>query len=173
MDTTQLRDYLGHQIARLKNSNTDSGLMKLCAELELPYPTGPATKAERLADGFACVPDTGVSELAHRFIAKCQPEAHVRNVIQDILWSGEGHPDIPKQPGRTFARESLRPGIPAPRGNATHLAAALPARPSRKFRTGIPTGRRKYRTASAKIPDRPASLQRTRERYGCVPQSRG
>lgn len=95
---------MGQQIARLKDSNTNGGLMTLCAELELPFPTAPETKAERLATGFAQIPDAGIPELARRFIVKCQPDAHVRNVIQDMLWSGEGYPDIPKRARRELAQ---------------------------------------------------------------------
>lgn len=104
MDIVQLRVILGQQIVRLKDSNTNSGLMKLCAELGLPFPTDPETKAERLEAGFAQVPDADIPELARRFVLRCQPDACVRNVIQDILWCGEGYPDIPKRVRRELAK---------------------------------------------------------------------
>lgn len=76
----------------------------LCEELGLPAPDFDGSKRERMTASFNALTDTELPAVARKLLLRYPPSATMRNQIQDILWSDNQCPPIPKRYRREIAR---------------------------------------------------------------------
>lgn len=105
MNHAQLRSLLAPLIMSLKDVYSHSMLSTLCEKLGLPAPITDGTKRDRIASSFKAVADADMPEVARRLLIDHPPNATTRNQIQDLLWSDDGGPTIPKRCQRDVARK--------------------------------------------------------------------
>ena len=75
-----------------------------CERLGLPEPPPEAecSKRERVTRSLAALGDAGLPAVAERIVAGTMPLGPgpaARFAIQDVLWAGQGAPEIPSGPG--------------------------------------------------------------------------
>lgn len=104
MGYTQLRILLEPLVTGLKDAGTHTLLPTLCEELGLPAPPADGSKRERMTASFDALADTELPTVARKLLMRHPPNATTRNQIQDILWSGNACPPIPKRYRREVAR---------------------------------------------------------------------
>lgn len=104
MDYAQLRNLLEPLVTGLKDAGTHTMLPTLCEELGLPAPPADGSKRERMTASFDALADTELPTVARKLLMRHPPNATTRNQIQDILWSGNACPPIPKRYRREVAR---------------------------------------------------------------------
>lgn len=105
MDYAQLRSLLAPLIMALTDISTHAKLPTLCEELGLPAPVTDGTKHDCMASSFEAVADADLPEVARRLLICHPPNATMRNQIQDLLWSDNVGPAIPKRYRRNVARK--------------------------------------------------------------------
>ncbi|WP_374608880.1 AbiJ-related protein [Diaphorobacter nitroreducens] len=104
MDYVQLRNLLEPLVTGLKDAGTHTMLPTFCEELGLPAPIAEGSKRERMISSFAAVSDADLPAVARKLLSRHPPNATTRNQIQDILWSNNAYPSIPKKFRREVAR---------------------------------------------------------------------
>lgn len=104
MDYVQLRSVLEPLVISLKDAGPHSMLPTLCEELGLPAPAVDGSKYERMKASFDATADIKLPAVARQLLIRRPPNAKVRNQIQDILWSENTYPPIPKRYRRELAR---------------------------------------------------------------------
>jgi hypothetical protein len=76
----------------------------LCEELGLPVPPVEGSKRERVTASFTALADADLPAVARKLLLRHPPDAATRNQIQDVLWSDQSFPSIPKRYRREVAR---------------------------------------------------------------------
>jgi hypothetical protein len=81
-----------------------------CERLGLPEPPpeSECSKRVRVARSLAALPDAGLSAVAERIVSGTMPLSSgpaARFAIEDVLWAGQGAPEIPKKIRREIARD--------------------------------------------------------------------
>ena len=104
MDYAQLRTLLKPLITGLSNAGPHTVLPTFCEELGLPAPATEGTKHERMISSFDAAANTDLPSVARKLLIRRPPIATTRNQIQDILWSDNACPPIPKRYRREVAR---------------------------------------------------------------------
>lgn len=104
MDYARLRNLLEPLVIGLKDAGTHNMLPTLCAELGMSVPGDEGSKRDRISASFHALADTDLSEVARNLLKLHPPNATTRNQIQDILWSGNAYPTIPKRYRREIAQ---------------------------------------------------------------------
>ena len=103
MDLALLRETLGPQILSLKDSVTHAALPQLCESLGLPLTDVEGSKRDRMLASWEALADEDLPNVAAQFLRRHYVNSSIRNVIQDILWSDEYCPHIPKRYRRELA----------------------------------------------------------------------
>jgi len=105
MDYKKLRSLLAPLVVGLKDAGTNAVLPALREELGLPTPVDDGgSKRDRLTNSFGSLEDAGLPEMAKKLLKRHRPDATTRNQIQDMLWSDDFCPPIPKRFRREIAR---------------------------------------------------------------------
>lgn len=105
MNHAQLRSLLAPLIMALTDISTHPKLPTLCEELGLPAPITDGTKHDRMASSFEAATDADLPEVARRLLIDHPPNATTRIQIQDLLWSDNVGPAIPKRYRRNVTRK--------------------------------------------------------------------
>lgn len=111
MDYTHLRSLLEPLVTALKDAGTHTTLPTLCEELGLPAPAADGSKRERMTSSFDAVADPDLPAVARKLLVRHPPNATTRNHIQDVLWSDNACPPIPKRYRREVARRLNRENL--------------------------------------------------------------
>lgn len=104
MDFVRLRETLNYYEEVIKDNVTHQELPGICEEFDLPAPPAEGTKREKIASSFNTLPDAALPKLAERLLVRFPISPEKRNEIQDILWSSDSAPEIPKRFRREVAR---------------------------------------------------------------------
>jgi very-short-patch-repair endonuclease len=91
-------------ILGLKDSGTHIELPTICDRLGLPSPDGGGSKRERMQASFDALPDSGLVVVAQAYLRLHCRSARERTQIEEILWSDDVGPSIPKRFRRELAR---------------------------------------------------------------------
>jgi hypothetical protein len=105
MDLERLHQLVGGVVAGLKDMHTHTRLGQAFVDLGLPRPPDEGTKAERVSESFAALPDADLPMVAEQILAQLSVGAKTRNAIQDVLWASQSVLEIPKRTRREIARD--------------------------------------------------------------------
>jgi very-short-patch-repair endonuclease len=101
---TQLRECLRPLITQIAATVTHVALPVICQKIGLANLTPEGTKRERITTSFDALSLPELLHLAQQLLKLHPPSAIKRNEIQDILWTNETYPVIPKKNRREIAR---------------------------------------------------------------------
>lgn len=104
MDYERLRDLLGSLVIGLKDVTSHAMLSACCKELGMNEPPAIGSKRERLLASFDALVDKDLPVVACELLKRHPPSATVRNQIEDMLWSDDMCPPIPKRYRKEVAR---------------------------------------------------------------------
>lgn len=108
MDIPALRSILRPIIGSFKDCCTNALIPQYCADLGLPVPDDVGSKRDRWHAAFDALDEKDLPRLGQRLVDTRQLSPRTRNEVQDILWSDEPVPAIPKRHRRDIAR-ALQP----------------------------------------------------------------
>ncbi|MFF3467598.1 hypothetical protein [Streptomyces sp. NPDC002619] len=107
MDLQRLRELIDEVLADSYQSPRHKDLPALCDRLRLPSPPPEEghSKHERLTASLQACPDGHLAGVAEAILDHQPLPAWQRNQIQDLLWLGRPHVDIPGRTRRELARD--------------------------------------------------------------------
>ncbi|MRV70689.1 hypothetical protein GJ700_03025 [Duganella sp. FT92W] len=104
IDAVHLREILHGEITGLTAVVTHAKIPLLCADLGIPVPPDDMSKRDRLEWAISQVSDADLADVAERFLVTRSPTPAVRISLEDMLWAGDGCPEISKRCRRDIAR---------------------------------------------------------------------
>ena len=104
IDLGRLRELVDGVAGMIAHTGTHQTLPDRFVRVGLPVPNEDGTKSERAQRSVAALPDERLPEVARLMLARGVVDAGTRNAIQDVLWSVDTAPAIPKRTRRDVAR---------------------------------------------------------------------
>lgn len=104
LEFVQLRECLRPQIIQIATVVTHAALPTVCQKIGLTNLTPEGTKRERITASFDALSLSELLHLAQQLLKLHPLSAIKRNEIQDLLWTNETYPVIPKKNRREIAR---------------------------------------------------------------------
>ncbi|MZE76723.1 hypothetical protein [Streptomyces xinghaiensis] len=105
MDMALLRRLIDDVLLTLYTRYTAKELPALCERLGLPVPSEGNTKHERLVASLNACPDNRLPDVADAVLEQEKLDQAERMALQDALWLGRHHVQIPSRTRRELARE--------------------------------------------------------------------
>ena len=108
-DLVALRQLVGRVLDDFARLWKHADIGAECGRLGLPEPPpdSECSKRERVTSSLAALGDAGLPAVAERIVAGTMPLSSgpaARFAIQDVLWAGQGVPELPKRTRREIAR---------------------------------------------------------------------
>lgn len=105
MDVARLRSLIDGVLLTLYRRYTEKELPALCERLGLPSLGVGATKHERLVASLNACPDDRLPDVADAVLEQEELDQAERMALQDVLWLGRYHVQIPSRTRRELARD--------------------------------------------------------------------
>ncbi|MFE5923574.1 hypothetical protein [Streptomyces sp. NPDC056468] len=105
MDMRRLRKLIDGVLLTLYTRYTTKEQPALCERLGLPAPSEGNTKHERLVASLNACPDDRLPDVAEAVLEQEELDQAERIALQDVLWLGRHHVQIPGRTRRELARD--------------------------------------------------------------------
>ncbi|WP_081239671.1 hypothetical protein [Streptomyces viridosporus] len=105
MDMALLRRLIDGVLLTLYTRYTAKELPALCERLGLPVPSGGSTKHERLVASLNACPGDRLPDVAEAVLEQEELGQAERMALQDALWLGRHHVQVPSRTRRELARD--------------------------------------------------------------------